>query len=89
MTASRTWLVIHSLKLPRNAEDILCRYECDLLILSLVNEFDLCQNKLNVTLLIPCQVQVGEVMPFIEEILNSTQSIICDLQPQQVTFLFS
>lgn len=30
------------------------------------------------------QVQVGEVMPFIEEILNSTQSIICDLQPQQV-----
>ena len=23
-------------------------------------------------------------MPFIEEILNSTQSIICDLQPQQV-----
>ncbi|EDO44035.1 predicted protein [Nematostella vectensis] len=30
------------------------------------------------------QVQVGEVMPFIEEILNSTQSIICDLQPLQV-----
>ena len=28
-------------------------------------------------------VQVGEVMPFIEEILNSITSIICDLQPQQ------
>ena len=26
-------------------------------------------------------------MPFIEEILNSTQSIICDLQPQQVNFM--
>ncbi len=30
------------------------------------------------------QVQVGEVMPFIEEILNTINTIICDLQPQQV-----
>jgi len=30
------------------------------------------------------QVQVGEVMPFIEEILHSINTIICDLQPQQV-----
>ncbi|GIY24907.1 exportin-1 [Caerostris extrusa] len=30
------------------------------------------------------QVQVGEVMPFIEDILNSINTIICDLQPQQV-----
>ncbi|CAB3992025.1 exportin-1 isoform X1 [Paramuricea clavata] len=30
------------------------------------------------------QVQVGEVMPFIEEILNTIQTIICDLQPQQI-----
>ncbi|CAH1792053.1 unnamed protein product [Owenia fusiformis] len=30
------------------------------------------------------QVQVGEVMPFIEEILNGINAIICDLQPQQV-----
>ena len=30
------------------------------------------------------QVQVGEVMPFIEEILGSINTIICDLQPQQV-----
>ncbi|XP_013415271.1 exportin-1 isoform X2 [Lingula anatina] len=30
------------------------------------------------------QVQVGEVMPFIEEILNSINTIICDLNPQQV-----
>ncbi|XP_065056951.1 exportin-1-like [Rhopilema esculentum] len=30
------------------------------------------------------QVQVGEVMPFIEEILNNISTIICDLQPQQV-----
>lgn len=28
---------------------------------------------------------MGEVMPFIEEILNTIQSIICDLQPQQVS----
>ena len=28
-------------------------------------------------------VQVGEVMPFIEEILNTSTQIICDLQPQQ------
>ena len=31
------------------------------------------------------QVQVGEVMPFIEEILSSINTIICDLQQQQVT----
>lgn len=30
------------------------------------------------------QMQVGEAMPFIEEILSSINSIICDLQPQQV-----
>ncbi|XP_072170953.1 exportin-1-like [Diadema setosum] len=30
------------------------------------------------------QVQVGEVMPFVEEILNNINTIICDLQPQQV-----
>ncbi|CAI9730357.1 exportin-1-like isoform X1 [Octopus vulgaris] len=30
------------------------------------------------------QVQVGEVMPFIEEILATINTIICDLQPQQV-----
>lgn len=30
------------------------------------------------------QVQVGEVVPFIEEILNGISTIICDLQPQQV-----
>ena len=29
-------------------------------------------------------VQVGEVMPFIDELLASINSIICDLQPQQV-----
>ncbi|MEQ2173958.1 hypothetical protein GOODEAATRI_002924 [Goodea atripinnis] len=29
-------------------------------------------------------VQVGEVMPFIDEILNNINTIICDLQPQQV-----
>jgi exportin-1 len=29
-------------------------------------------------------LQVGEVMPFIEEILNNISAIICDLQPQQV-----
>ena len=28
--------------------------------------------------------QMGEVMPFIEEILNGVNSIICDLQPQQI-----
>ena len=33
------------------------------------------------------QVQVGEVMPFIEEILNGINTIICDLQPQQVCAL--
>lgn len=32
------------------------------------------------------QMQVGEVMPFIEEILASISTIICDLQPQQVFF---
>ena len=30
------------------------------------------------------QVQVGELMPFINEIFNNINSIICDLQPQQV-----
>ncbi|KAI1240362.1 hypothetical protein IHE44_0008779 [Lamprotornis superbus] len=30
------------------------------------------------------KVQVGEVMPFIDEILNNINTIICDLQPQQV-----
>ncbi|XP_055956822.1 exportin-1 [Patella vulgata] len=30
------------------------------------------------------QIQVGEVMPFIEDILNGINTIICDLQPQQV-----
>lgn len=30
------------------------------------------------------QVQLGEFEPFIEEILNNINSIICDLQPQQV-----
>merc|ERR1719192_2686327 len=30
------------------------------------------------------QIQVGEVMPFIEELLSNINSIICDLQPQQV-----
>jgi len=29
-------------------------------------------------------IQMGEVMPFIEEILNGVNSIICDLQPQQI-----
>lgn len=29
-------------------------------------------------------VQVGEVMPFIEEILTTISTIICDLQTQQV-----
>ena len=33
------------------------------------------------------QVQVGEVMPFIEEILNGINTIICDLQPQQVSVI--
>jgi len=30
------------------------------------------------------QVQSLEVMPFIEEVLNNIDTIICDLQPQQV-----
>ena len=30
------------------------------------------------------QIQVGEVMPFIDELLSNINSIICDLQPQQV-----
>jgi exportin-1 len=30
------------------------------------------------------QVQAGEVKPFIEEILSTISTIICDLQPQQV-----
>ena len=29
-------------------------------------------------------VQVGEVMPFIDELLGSINTTICDLQPQQV-----
>lgn len=33
------------------------------------------------------QVQVGEAMPFIDEILNSMATIISDLQPQQVIIL--
>ena len=28
--------------------------------------------------------KVGEVMPFIDELLGGINSIICDLQPQQV-----
>ena len=35
------------------------------------------------------QVQVGEMMPFIEEILNSISSIICDLNQQQVNYMYS
>jgi len=31
------------------------------------------------------QIQVGEVMPFIDELLANINSIICDLQPQQVS----
>ena len=30
-------------------------------------------------------MQAGEVMPFIEEILSNISTIICDLQPQQVS----
>jgi exportin-1 len=30
------------------------------------------------------EVQAGEVTPFIEEILSTISTIICDLQPQQV-----
>ena len=30
------------------------------------------------------QIQVGEVMPFIDELLSSITTTICDLQPQQV-----
>lgn len=30
------------------------------------------------------QIQVGEVMPFVDELLGNINSIICDLQPQQV-----
>lgn len=33
-------------------------------------------------------VQVGEVVPFIEEILASISSIICDLNNQQVSSFF-
>ena len=32
------------------------------------------------------QIQVGEVMPFIDELLANINSIICDLQPQQVGY---
>lgn len=31
------------------------------------------------------QIQVGEAVPFIEEILNNINAIICDLNPQQVS----
>jgi len=34
------------------------------------------------------QVQVGEMMPFIDEILNTINTIICDLQPQQVCMIY-
>ncbi len=34
------------------------------------------------------QIQVGEVMPFIDELLANINSIICDLQPQQVNQQF-
>jgi len=34
-------------------------------------------------------VQVGEVMPFIDEILSTISSIICDLQTQQVRFAYT
>ena len=30
------------------------------------------------------QIQVGETVPFIEEILNNINTIICDLEPHQV-----
>lgn len=30
------------------------------------------------------QIQVGEAVPFIEEILTGINTIICDLNPQQV-----
>ncbi len=30
------------------------------------------------------QVQVGEVAPFVDEILSTMPSIICDLQPHQI-----
>lgn len=32
------------------------------------------------------QIQVGEAVPFIEEILTGINTIICDLSPQQVRF---
>lgn len=32
------------------------------------------------------QIQLGEAMPFIDEILNSMATIISDLQPQQVIY---
>ena len=34
------------------------------------------------------QIQVGEVMPFIDELLSNINSIICDLQPQQVNSFY-
>lgn len=34
-------------------------------------------------------VQMGEAVPFIEEILSTTSTIICDLQPQQVMNLMA
>ena len=35
------------------------------------------------------QVQVGEMVPFIDEILNNINTIICDLQPQQVYYFYT
>ena len=37
------------------------------------------------------QIQVGEIMPFKDELLSNINSIICDLQPQQLNpfFIFS
>ncbi len=35
------------------------------------------------------QVQVGEMVPFIDDILSNINTIICDLQPQQVCVLSS
>ena len=61
------------------------RVWCSFLVV--VHKLHVFQIELNLPCLILCQVQVGEVMPFIEEILNSTQSIICDLQPQQVALI--
>ena len=34
------------------------------------------------------QVQIGEMVPFIDEILGSINTIVCDLQPLQVINIF-